>query len=101
MLQDAPVAAPSVDLLKDAWMQTLRNRSGRRVIWDLLGISHFGLSGFTANNETTNFISGKQKVAEYIFQNIPPNIFYLMSTEAKEDLDYERRSKDGSDDGDQ
>lgn len=90
--------------ITDAWVSMLETRYGRRVVYDLLGICHYGMSAFAERNSTTNFVAGKQKVGEYIANMInlvAPDAFHLMLKEAKEDRDYDRERADKrSDSGD-
>lgn len=78
-----------------AWKDTLRTRSGRRLIYDLLAMCHYGLSPFAGEDSTTNFISGKQKVGEGIMamvSSLDPKAFPLMITEAMEDQENDNRN---------
>lgn len=82
---------------KDAWESVLGSREGRRMIFDLLGVCHFGVSAFTGDNATTNFLAGKQKVGEYVMDminSVAPNHYHLMTKEAREDQDYDREQSE-------
>lgn len=81
----------------DAYASMLSTREGRRVMWDLLGITHYGLSSFTGDNNHSNFIAGKQKVGEYLGQMIniiEPDLWSVLTKEAREDEEYDRATAD-------
>lgn len=81
--------------IRDAWQSILSHRSGRRVVFDLLGVCHFGLSAFAGETNATMFIAGKQKVGEHIMDMlnlVSPEAYQLMIKEAKEDSENDRAS---------
>lgn len=81
----------------EAMKYALASRSGRRLVYSLLGVCHFGRSAFGGTNEVTNFLTGKQSVGEYIMGLLnmtSPEAFSLMVKEAKEDEDNDRRTND-------
>lgn len=86
--EDKPDEDHDFQRTKDAWFALLDYREGRRVIYDLLNVCHYGLSPFTGNNDMTNMIAGKQKIGEYIMEmvnSLSPESYHLMLKEAQED----------------
>ena len=83
----------SVDSIKSV----LSFRAGRRFIYDLLGVCHFGRSPFSGEAvHTTNALAGKQLVGEWVMDlltNAYPEAYSLMLKEAKEDNDHDNRKQ--------
>lgn len=89
-ISDAP-QLPDRDM--EAMRLTLRTRAGRRVVYSLLGVCHYGVSAFGGTNEITNFNAGKQSVGEHLMRLLnltSPEAFSLMVKEAKEDEQHDR-----------
>lgn len=90
-----PDASPYRDKEVEAMRHVLGTRSGRRMIYALLGVCHFGRSAFGGTNEITNHLTGKQAVGEYVIGLLNltnPEAFSLMVKEAKEDEEHDRRN---------
>ena len=90
----------ATDRLLEAWRWVLHDRRGRAVIRDLLRVSHYGVSAFSGkDNDTTNMISGKQKVGEEIMSlmnAVNPEAFFIMTKEAREDEAHDRANTEHS-----
>ena len=94
-----PVPQHEVDRqqrIESAWRHMLRSREGRRVIYDILGICHFGKSAFAGENAITNFVAGKQKVGEHVMDmmnGVYPESYALMLKELNEDEEYDKQQR--------
>lgn len=78
----------------EALRHVLKTRHGRRFVYSLLGVCHFGRSAFGGTNEITNHLTGKQAVGEHVMGLLnltSPEAFSLMVKEANEDEKHDRR----------
>lgn len=83
----------------DAIKHVLSTRLGRRFVYDLLGICHFGKSPFTGQDNLTNCLAGKQLVGEWVMDLLTENYveaYNLMIKEAKEDYNNDRNNANAS-----
>ena len=99
---------PFRDRELEAMTHVLATRSGRRLVYDLLGICHFGRAPFAGENAfTAHTLIGKQMVGEHIMGLLNltnPEAYTLMVKEAKEDAQHDnaindRRTADASSTG--
>lgn len=94
-----PITREQWQRINDSWTFLLSSRKGRVVLRDLLLLTRFGKSAFGGDSETTLVNSGLQMVGEYIIEKLSecyPEAYSLMLTEAKEDEEYDRQSKQSS-----
>lgn len=101
IIRDAPKEEPIVaHRTLESLKHVLSFRNGRRFVYDLLGVCHFGRSPFSGEHiHTTVALAGKQLVGEWVMDLLIttyPEAYGLMLKEAKEDFDHDRSRKDSA-----
>ena len=86
---------------RDSMRQVLSTRAGRRFVYELLGVCHYGRSAFAGEAvHTTNALAGKQLVGEWamgLLNLTYPEAFSIMVKEAKEDETNDRQQQQPND----
>lgn len=93
---ELPVDDRAIMRTKEATLSVLSTRQGRRFVYDLLGVCHFGRSSFSGEAvHTASALGGKQLIGEWTMDLILstyPEAYASMVKEAKEDHDHDRHN---------